>query len=118
LGFRSQDGLTDRFELIASPALLAELTGVLERPKFRRWLPVEEARTFVQTPRASATLIDDPPRQHRSLGDPDDTYLVTLARKAKADCLISGNADLTSLSNPRPSGHQARRLLASLDTDE
>ena len=39
--------LGGRFELIVSPALLAELTGVFERPKFRRWLTVEEARAFV-----------------------------------------------------------------------
>jgi putative PIN family toxin of toxin-antitoxin system len=38
--------LDGRFEMIASPALLAELAGVLERPKFRRWLwrPCESLR--------------------------------------------------------------------------
>jgi putative PIN family toxin of toxin-antitoxin system len=110
--------LGGRFELIASPALLAELAGVLERPKFRRWLTVEEARAFVRTVRTSATLVDDPPQQHHGLRDPDDAYLLTLARSAKADCLISGDADLTSLNSPRPPVITPADFLASLDADD
>ena len=34
------------------------------------------------------------------LRDPDDAYLLTLARSAKADYLVSGDGDLTSLSDP------------------
>jgi putative PIN family toxin of toxin-antitoxin system len=107
--------LAGRFELIVSPELLAELEGVLERPKFRRWLTVEEARAFVRTLRTTATLIDDPPPQHHDLRDPDDGYLLTLARAAKADCLVSGDGDLTSLSNPRPPVIIPADFLASLD---
>lgn len=94
--------LDGRFELIVSQALLAELAGVLKRPKFRRWLTVEEARAFVQMLRVSATVLNDPPKQHHDLRDPDDSYLVTLARSAKADYLVSGDGDLTSLESPRP----------------
>ena len=40
--------LTDRpFELAACPSLIAELRGVLERPKFRRWITVEDATGLV-----------------------------------------------------------------------
>jgi putative PIN family toxin of toxin-antitoxin system len=106
------------FELIVSPALLAELAGVLERPKFRRWLTVGEARALVRTLRTSATLIDDPPREHHGLRDPDDAYLLTLARSAKADCLVSGDGDLTSLNNPRPPVITPANFLASLYTGE
>lgn len=107
--------LAGRFELIVSPALLAELAGVLERPKFRRWLTGEEAHAFVRTLRVSATLIDDPPQQHHGLRDPDDAYLLTLARSAGADCLVSGDGDLTSLSDPEPPIMTPRDFLASLD---
>jgi uncharacterized protein len=110
--------LDGRFELIVSPVLLAELAGVLERPKFRRWLTVVEARAFVRRVRTSATLIDDPPQQHHGLRDPDDAYLLTLARSAKADCLISGDADLTSLSHPQPPVITPADFLASLDADD
>ena len=37
----------ERFELIASPALLEELRDVLARPKFRRWITTELANEFV-----------------------------------------------------------------------
>jgi uncharacterized protein len=110
--------LDGRFELIVSPALLAELAGVLERPKFRRWLPVEEARAFVQMLRVSATVLNDPPQQHHDLRDPDDSHLVTLARSAKADYLLSGDGDLTSLERPRPPVITPADFLASLDTNE
>jgi putative PIN family toxin of toxin-antitoxin system len=109
--------LDGRFELVVSPALLAELAGVLERPKFRRWLTADEARGFVQTVRTSATLIEDPPPQQHSVRDPDDSYLLTLARSAKADYLISGDGDLTSLHNPRPPVIMPADFLAHLNTD-
>ena len=110
--------LDGRFELIVSPTLLTELAGVLERPKFRRWLTVGETRALVRTLSTSATLIDDPPREHHGLRDPDDAYLLTLARSAKADYLVSGDGDLTSLSDPRPPVITPADFLASLDTDE
>jgi putative PIN family toxin of toxin-antitoxin system len=94
--------LDGRFELIVSPALLVELAGVLERRKFRRWVTVEEARAFAQMLQISATILDDPPQQHHDVRDPDDSYLVTLARSAKADYLVSGDGDLTSLQSPQP----------------
>jgi putative PIN family toxin of toxin-antitoxin system len=110
--------LDGRFELIVSPALLVELVGVLERPKFRRWMTVGEALAFVQTLRAGATLIDDPPAQHHRLRDPDDAYLLTLARSAEADYLVSGDGDLRSLQSPQPPVITPADFLVSLDVDE
>jgi putative PIN family toxin of toxin-antitoxin system len=106
--------LDGRFELIVSPMLLTELAGVLERPKFRRWLTVEEARAFVRTLRTSATLIGDPPQRHHDLRDPDDAYLLTLARSAETDYLVSGDGDLTSLPDPSPPVITPADFLASL----
>lgn len=37
----------ERFELIVSPALVAELREVLARDKFRRWVSAEAAADFV-----------------------------------------------------------------------
>lgn len=110
--------LDGRFELIVSPALLVELAGVLARPKFRRWLSADEARAFVRTLRAGATLIDDPPAQHHDLRDPDDSYLLTLACSAKADYLVSGDGDLTSLQSLKPPVVAPADFLASLGNDQ
>lgn len=49
-----------RFQLVASPLLLDELADVLTRPKFRRYLSIEDARRFVDAVRALAVLVDDP----------------------------------------------------------
>jgi predicted nucleic acid-binding protein len=45
------------------------------------------------------------------------SYLVTLARSAKADYLVSGDGDLTSLERPQPPVITPAGFLASLDTD-
>lgn len=110
--------LDGRFELIVSPALLAELGGVLARPKFRRWLTVEEAGALVRTLRLSATLIEDPPPQRHSVRDPDDYYLLTLASSADADYLVSGDADLTSINDARPPVITPSAFLRSLDAGD
>jgi uncharacterized protein len=110
--------LEGRFELIASPALLTELAGVLERPKFRRWVTAEEARAFVQMLRISATIINDPPQQQHDVRDPNDSYLVTLARSAKVDYLVSGDGDLTSLQSPQPPVITPADFLADLGVSE
>jgi putative PIN family toxin of toxin-antitoxin system len=80
----------ERFELIASPTLLDELRDVLARTKFRRWVSAEVAADFVEGLKDAATLIDDPPPQPGTSPDPDDDYLIALARTAAADCLVSG----------------------------
>jgi predicted nucleic acid-binding protein len=52
--------------------------------------------------RITATILDDPPQQHHDVRDPNDSYLVTLARSATVDYLVSGDGDLTSLQSPQP----------------
>jgi uncharacterized protein len=104
-----------QFELVVSPKLLAELAGVLDRPKFRRWLTAEEACEYVGRLRTGAILIDDPSKVTLSTPDPDDDYLVALAQKANADCLVSGDGDLTGLAEPQPSVLTPRAFLESLE---
>jgi putative PIN family toxin of toxin-antitoxin system len=78
---------------VASPQLLAELAGVLEREKFRRWVSTTDAEQFVQAVAGKAELHPDmhPPRPVTR--DPDDDYLVALADTAGA-LLVTGDADL------------------------
>lgn len=92
----------ERLELITSPRLLAELAGVLQRPKFRRYATVEEANDFVAEVARYGTALADlegPPRASR---DPNDDYLVALARTAAAQALVSGDRDLTEMPDPDP----------------
>jgi putative PIN family toxin of toxin-antitoxin system len=91
------------FELVASPTLLVELREVLGREKFRRYVAEAEAIAYVDLIGHEATILDDPAPSGRPLSvDPDDEYLVDLARAAAADVLVSGDAHLLDLRDHLP----------------
>jgi uncharacterized protein len=90
-----------RFDLVVSPALLAELREVLRRDKFRRYGSDAEVEVFVRR-FATARMVADPPTQRIVPADPDDDYLMALARYAKADYVVSGDRHLTELKDAMP----------------
>lgn len=87
------------FELIVSPHLLDELREVLRRPKFRRYASEAEVEAYVELIRCEAIVLDDPrpSASEPSPVDPDDRFLVDLARVAPAHTLVSGDAHLLEL---------------------
>lgn len=105
-----------RFELIASRALLDELSDVLARPKFRRWISAAVAREFVDGLADDALLVDDPPARPAVSPDPDDDYLIALARAAQADYLVSGDRHLLDLEDPDPPVLTPAQFLELLDS--
>lgn len=107
--------LAGELEVIVSPLLLDELATVLAREKFRRWLSTAEAGAYVQFLRSHATLVPDPPAEPGHSRDPDDDYLVSLARSAEAKVLISGDQDLTHMPNAQPRVLTPRALIELLD---
>lgn len=91
------------FELVTSPALLAELRAVLRRDKFRPYVSLEEAEEFVELIRRESTSMEDPEPPAVPLSeDPGDEYLIQLARAARADALVSGDPHLTRLRSRIP----------------
>lgn len=82
---------------IVCPNLLDELRRVLKRPKFRRYVSTDQASTFLSELAHSAEHRSDPTQPPSVSRDPDDDYLIALARTARADVLVSGDADLTDL---------------------
>jgi putative PIN family toxin of toxin-antitoxin system len=105
-----------RFQLVVSPLLLDELADVLSRPKFRRYLSIEDAHRFVDAVRALAVIVDDPPEGADPItDDPDDDFLVLLAEVAGADVLVSGDPDLTTVQRPGLVIMTPRSFLESLD---
>jgi putative PIN family toxin of toxin-antitoxin system len=92
--------LDERFEAIASAALLGEVASVLGRERLRRYLSLEEARRFVTNLAGVVTLAADPPTPHPAVcRDPGDDYLVALARTAVVDALVTGDRDLLELED-------------------
>ena len=90
------------FELVVSPALLAELARALAYPKIARLVPSVDAEAYVAWIARSAVLAADPvgAPSVRS-ADPDDDYLVALAMVERA-VLVSGDAHLTVLADRLP----------------
>lgn len=85
--------------LISSPALLAELAAVIERPKFDAMLAradTSRAQLLSQV-RLLAEVIDPPPLAQPVCRDPDDDAVLALALAALADLIVSGDDDLLSL---------------------
>lgn len=94
--------LEGRFELIVSVELLAELSRVLAREKFRAYVTLDEAEEYVALFHRVATVVRDPPPEAGLTPDPGDDYLVALARAVHADVLISGDKHLIGLVDPNP----------------
>ena len=88
------------YELVASPRLLAELRGVLERPKFEAQAAEGRATAYVDALAAGATIHADPAEPPPVSPDPDDDYLFALAAASNAELIVSGDGHLTGLSSP------------------
>ena len=84
---------TGELVAVVSQHLLDELTAVLIRPKFRRWVSVADAVAFVETLGGYADLRPDPGTPAPRVRDPNDDYLVALAEAAAA-VIVTGDADL------------------------
>ena len=86
--------------LISSPALLAELARILERPKFDVIFlrsNTSRAQTLAEV-RQLAEVIDPPPLAQPVCRDPDDDAVLALALAAQVDIVISGDDDLLCLN--------------------
>jgi len=69
------------FESVVSPLLLAELAEVLRREKFRSYVSAVEVDAYLEFIRSESIVFDDP-----------DEFLIDLARAARVDALVSGDA--------------------------
>ncbi len=94
--------LEGSFELIACPALLAELERVLLRLKFRPYVTAHEVRAYIALLSRLTSLEPDPEVTAGLTPDPGDDYLVALARAAEAHFLVSGDPHLTELKQAKP----------------
>lgn len=89
--------LEGRVMAVVSPLLIRELHTVLLRDKFRTYASPEEVDAFVLRLLACADLADDPQRIPPVTRDPDDDYLVALARAEPNVAIVSGDQDLLAL---------------------
>lgn len=93
--------LEGAFEVVVSPKLLGELSTVLRRSKFRRYVTEDEAEQYVDVLRRLAIILEDPEEVEAVSADPKDDYLMALAGGAGA-IVVSGDSHLTEIVNPDP----------------
>lgn len=87
---------TKKAVLVFSQELLDEFLEVAKRPKFRRFFPIEDIETLLETIEEYAIFVEvesivDICR------DPKDNFLLALAKDGKANILLSGDNDLLTL---------------------
>lgn len=104
-----------RAQLVASPRLLSELAGVLEREKFRRYVELDEVHRFVAEVSDLADSRSDPDPGAPITRDPDDDFLVALAQVARVDAIVSGDGDLTEMTDLDPPVLTPRQVLEGLE---
>jgi len=90
------------FELIVSPALLAELERTLSYPKISKLITAEKAAELIELISEAAMRVNDPEGEPplRS-ADPEDDYLIALAAEARVP-LVSGDRHLLDLAPTIP----------------
>ena len=89
----------ERLRLVVCPHLLAELLGVLQREKFRRYITIEEAEQYVAGLASIAETHPNPAVEDPISRDPKDDYLVALGRASSVNAVVSGDADLLVLED-------------------
>lgn len=93
-------------KLLVSGATLAELAGVLARPKFDAYVSVEERQQFLRLLGRIAEMV---PIRHRvrACRDPKDDMFLEVAVNGEADLIVTGDRDLLDLGE-----HQAVPIMS------
>ncbi len=86
----------DRRRILLSQATVAELSEVLGRDKFDRYLTPEEREQFLVMLVREGIVVEIT-EQIRACRDPTDDKFLELAVCGQASCVVSGDRDLLSL---------------------
>ncbi len=83
--------------VIVSADVVSEVSEVLGREKFRRYVSEEQRERFLQGLLQEATLVEVQ-EKIQACRDPKDDKFLELAVNGGADCIVSGDDDLLVLS--------------------
>lgn len=85
-----------RLELIFAEQNIQELRIVTQRPKFKKYFKADDMNDLIELIKVIGQIytIDKVPNICR---DPKDNYLLELAKKGKADYLVTGDTDLLEI---------------------
>jgi putative PIN family toxin of toxin-antitoxin system len=106
------------FEAVVCPRLIGEFRDALGNKYFQERFDPDDLDEIVASVDEAAITYDDPKKIEALLRDPDDDYLVALARESGADAIVTGDHDLLDHPGltPQPLDSRAAcRLLGLLD---
>lgn len=103
-----------RFELIVCPELLGEVADTLRKPYFLERVGEGAVDEIVAGIAEAGTVVDDPAGIDAVLRDPEDDYLVALAREAGAEAIVSGDRDLLDHVGLQPAAISPREACGLL----
>jgi len=91
-----------RLTAVVCPTLLAEVDNVLSRPRLQERLPEEARSVYLRDLASFLDVVPDPAVVPATTRDPEDDYLVALARENGVDWIVSGDKDLLEWEEQRP----------------
>ena len=86
-----------RFEIVSSEASVEELADVLSRKKFDRYVSLQDREEFLRRLLQVTTTVPVL-SEITDCRDPKDNRFLALALDSASECIVSGDADLVSLS--------------------
>ena len=88
----------EAFELVTSPAVVAEVEAALKLPRIRKYLrDPDKVLAWLADLVALADLVNDTGRVEGVCRDPDDDAVLAAAMEGRATVIVTGDADLLSL---------------------
>ncbi|MCL4470765.1 MAG: putative toxin-antitoxin system toxin component, PIN family [Sulfuricella sp.] len=93
-----------QFDLILSEPMLSEISRVLSYPKISRRIRWDEEKIarYISLLRFEADIVNIDGISADVPKDPNDSPILATLIASKADCLVSGDGDLLSLSAQHP----------------
>jgi putative PIN family toxin of toxin-antitoxin system len=87
-------------ELIICDAILDELREVLiSRPRLRKWIAVSDAESYLEMLQMRFDFVQNPHHIIPISRDRNDDFILALARREKANYIVSGDKDLLVLQH-------------------
>lgn len=102
------------FEAIVCPKLLGEFRSALNNDYFRQRLDPTDQAEIVAAVEEVGIVYADPQEIEALLRDPEDDYLVALARQSDADAIVTGDSDLLDHVGLEPPPLDARGACRAL----
>jgi putative PIN family toxin of toxin-antitoxin system len=106
------------FEAVVCPKLIEEFRDALGNRYFQERFDAADLAEIVASVEEAAVKHENPSQVEALLRDPDDDYLVALARQAGAEAIVTGDRDLLDHPGLMPPAIDARggcELLGLLD---